>query len=63
MAGRDIKTVATRMRHASPVVTLRVYAHMFPDSDDATRAAIGGAIAARVAGGSRIGAAISRPAG
>jgi integrase len=46
-SGLDIKTVQTRMRHASAKTTLDCYGHMLPDRDDATRAAIGGVITAR----------------
>jgi hypothetical protein len=46
-SGLDIKTVQTRMRHASAKTTLDCYGHMLPDRDDATRAAIGSAITAR----------------
>jgi len=46
-AGLDVKIVQTRMRHASAKTTLDVYGHMWPDSDDTTRAAIGNTMAAR----------------
>ena len=39
-AGLDVKVVQTRMRHASAKTTLDVYGHLWPDSDDSTRAAI-----------------------
>jgi integrase len=39
-AGESVKVVQTRMGHASAVVTLDVYGHMWPDSDDRTRAAV-----------------------
>lgn len=39
-AGESVKVVQTRMGHASAVVTLDVYGHLFPDSDDRTRAAV-----------------------
>jgi integrase len=39
-SGLDVKVVQTRLRHASANTTLNVYGHMFPDSDDSTRAAI-----------------------
>ena len=38
-AGESVKGVQARMGHASAVVTLDVYGHMWPDSDDRTRAA------------------------
>ena len=47
-AGLDVKVVKTRMRHASGKTTLDVYGHLWPDSDDSTRAAISGVIAARL---------------
>jgi hypothetical protein len=43
-----VKVVQTRMRHASGKTTLDVYGHLWPDSDDSTRAAISGVIAARL---------------
>jgi integrase len=46
-SGLDVKTVQTRMRHASAKTTLDCYGHMLPDRDDATRAAIDSAITAR----------------
>jgi hypothetical protein len=47
-SGADIKTVQARMRHASATTTLNTYAHLWPDADESTRAAIGAVIAARV---------------
>jgi len=32
--------IQSRMGHASAMVTLDVYGHMFPDTDDRTRAAV-----------------------
>lgn len=46
-AGLDIKVVQTRMRHASPVVTLRTYGHLWPDTDDTSRAAVASVLSAR----------------
>lgn len=46
-AGLDIKVVQTRMRHATPMVTLRTYAHLWPDTDDTSRAAVGAVLEAR----------------
>ncbi|WP_433721094.1 tyrosine-type recombinase/integrase [Microbacterium laevaniformans] len=46
-AGLDIKVVQTRMRHASPVVTLRTYGHLWPDTDDTSRAAVATVLALR----------------
>ena len=37
-SGADVKIVQTRMRHASGKVTLDTYSHLWPDSDDSTRA-------------------------
>jgi integrase len=39
-SGADVKVVQTRMRHASGKVTIDVYGHLWPDSDDSTRAAV-----------------------
>jgi lysozyme family protein len=44
-SGCDVKTA--RMRHQSAKTTLDVYGHLWPDKDETTRTAIGGAIAAR----------------
>ena len=46
-AGLDVKVVKTRMRHASAKTTLDVYGHLWPDSDDSTRAAISAVMTAR----------------
>lgn len=39
-AGESVKVVQARMGHASAMVTLDVYGHLWPDSDDRTRAAV-----------------------
>ncbi|MER7459210.1 tyrosine-type recombinase/integrase [Micromonospora sp. NPDC126480] len=39
-AGHNPKAVAERLGHADPAMTLRVYAHLWPDDDDKTRQAI-----------------------
>lgn len=46
-SGLDVKVVQARLRHASAKTTLDTYGHLWPDSDDSTRAAIGAVIAAR----------------
>ncbi|WP_166390254.1 tyrosine-type recombinase/integrase [Nocardioides ochotonae] len=46
-SGSDVKVVQARLRHASAKTTLDTYSHLWPDSDDSTRAAIDGAMAAR----------------
>lgn len=46
-SGADVKVVQARLRHASAKTTLDTYAHLWPDSDDSTRAAIDSAMAAR----------------
>lgn len=46
-AGLDIKVVQTRMRHASPVITLRTYAHLWPDTDGTSRAAVAAVLSSR----------------
>ena len=38
--GESVKTVQTRLGHASAVETLDTYSHLWPDSDDRTRDAI-----------------------
>ncbi|MFO6454075.1 MULTISPECIES: tyrosine-type recombinase/integrase [unclassified Aeromicrobium] len=47
-SGADVKVVQARLRHKSAKTTLDVYGHLWPDSDDSTRAAIDGLIAAQV---------------
>jgi hypothetical protein len=37
------------MRHASGKVTIDVYGHLWPDSDESTRAAVDKVLAARLA--------------
>jgi integrase len=52
-AGLSVKTVQARLGHASATETLEVYSHLWPDSDDDTRAAIEqrlGAVSASSAG-------------
>ena len=39
-AGESVKTVQVRMGHASAMVTLDVYGHLWPDSEERTRAAV-----------------------
>lgn len=46
-SGADVKVVQARMRHGSATTTLNVYGHMWPDSDESTRTAIGTVLAAR----------------
>jgi integrase len=38
--GESVKTVQSRVGHASAVETLDTYSHLWPDSDDRTRDAI-----------------------
>jgi integrase len=38
--GESVKVVQDRLGHASPVETLETYSHLWPDSDDRTRAAV-----------------------
>ena len=46
-SGMDVKVVQARMRHASAKTTLDTYGHLWPDSDDTTRAAIDAVLSAR----------------
>jgi len=39
-AGLSVQAVKTRMRHANATTTLRVYAHLFKDEDETSRAAV-----------------------
>jgi len=46
-SGLDVKNVQTRMRHSSAVTTLDLYAHLWPDSDESTRAVVAGVLTTR----------------
>lgn len=46
-SGSDVKVVQARLRHASAKTTLDTYGHLWPDTDNSTRAAISGVMAAR----------------
>jgi integrase len=43
-AGVDVVMIARRLGHSSPVITLRVYAHLFPQDDSKAAAAIDAAL-------------------
>jgi integrase len=43
-AGLDVVSVSKRLGHASPTITLSVYAHMFANKDDAAAAAMDAAL-------------------
>ena len=42
-----MKVVQARLRHASAKTTLDTYGHLWPDSDETTRAAISGVMTTR----------------
>ncbi len=44
-AGLDVVTIAKRLGHSGPNITLKVYAHLFRDSDDKAAQAINEALA------------------
>jgi integrase len=46
-SGADVKVVQARLRHASAKTTLDVYGHLWPDSDESSRAAVEAVFAAR----------------
>ena len=46
-SGADVKVVQARLRHASAKTPLDTYGHLWPDSDDSTKAAIDSVITAR----------------
>jgi integrase len=46
-SGLDVKIVQTRLRHASAKTTLDTYGHLWPDSDETTRAAISSVMTTR----------------
>jgi integrase len=48
-SGGDVKIVQARLRHASAKTTLDTYSHLWPDTDDSTRAAIDAVFEARLA--------------
>ena len=58
-SGLDVKVVQARLRHAFAKTTLDAYGHLWPDSDETTRAVISDVITAR----SGISAAKPRPSG
>jgi integrase len=46
-SGANVKVVQSRLRHASAVTTLDTYGHLFPDTEEATRAAVDAVLVAR----------------
>jgi len=46
-SGLYLKVVQHRLRHGSAKTTLDTYGHMWPDSDEFARAAVGAVLAAR----------------
>jgi integrase len=44
-AGVDVVTISKRLGHASPAITLKVYAHLFRKDDGKAAAAINAALA------------------
>jgi integrase len=53
-AGLDAVSVSRAMGHASPSITLNVYAHLFPDAADRTRAAAADLLASTAAPADRL---------
>ncbi|MFG3231822.1 tyrosine-type recombinase/integrase [Streptomyces antibioticus] len=47
-AGESVKVVAERLGHTNAAMTLNVYSHLFPDSEDKTRRAIDGAFETKI---------------
>ena len=45
--GHDVRTVAGRLGHAKPAMTLRAYAHAFAATDQAVAASLGEALGTR----------------
>jgi len=45
--GANVKVVQARLRHGSAKATLDTYTHLWPDTEESTRAAIGAAMTAR----------------
>jgi integrase len=46
-SGADVKLVQARVRHASAKTTLDTYGHLWPDTEESTRAAIDAVVSAR----------------
>ncbi|HEY5515339.1 MAG TPA: tyrosine-type recombinase/integrase [Pengzhenrongella sp.] len=46
-SGADVKVVQVRLRHASATTTLDAYSHLWPDTEESTRAAVDVVLAAR----------------
>lgn len=46
-SGLDVKKVQARLRHSSAKTTLDTYGHLWPDSDDASRAAVDAVVSVR----------------
>ena len=46
-SGANVKVVQARLRHASASTTLDTYSHLWPDSDESTRAAVEAVLDAR----------------
>lgn len=46
-SGCDVKVVQARLRHASATTTLNTYAHLWPDTEESTRAAVASVLTAR----------------
>jgi integrase len=46
-SGLDVEVVEHRLRHGSAKTTLDTYGHLWPDSDESPRAAVGAVLAAR----------------
>jgi integrase len=49
--GASVKVVQARLGHSSAKTTLDVYGHLWPDDEDATRAAIDDELGVALAGG------------
>ncbi|CAM5229557.1 tyrosine-type recombinase/integrase [Streptomyces tanashiensis] len=47
--GESVKTVSERLGHTNPAMTLNIYTHLWPDSEERTRAAVDKAYADRPA--------------
>lgn len=47
-SGSDVKVVQHRLRHSSAKTTLDTYGHLWPDSDESTRAAVERAMGAKI---------------
>lgn len=52
-SGADVKVVQHRLRHTNATTTLNTYSHLWPDTDESSRAAVERVLSDRLAESSR----------